>query len=191
MLFNLVSTFTTGIAAAGTVMLIFRLLGRRSPRWLLPGVAGAAMFGFHLWNEYSWFDRTATALPDHMVVAERYDYRSVLQPWTLLVPRTDRFSALDRASLRRHDAAPDYVMADVVLVMRLQPTAKVTQIYDCDGIRRTDVSASLAVDERGLPLEAAWIASDADDALFRLVCDSSRPDARRPGNDQEGADRRG
>ena len=151
MFFNLVSTFVTGIAAAGTVMLVFRLFGRRSPRWLLPAVAGAAMFGFHLWNDYSWFDRTATALPDHVVVAERYDYRSVLQPWTLLMPRTNRFTALDRTSIRRHDAAPDYVMADVILVMRRQSTAKVTQIYDCSGIRRTDVSASLAVDEHGLP----------------------------------------
>lgn len=173
MLFNLVSTFVTGIGAAGAVMLIFRILRRPSPRWLLPAVAGASMLGFHLWNEYSWFDRTATALPDHVVVAQQYDYRSVLQPWTLLVPRINRFAALDRSSIRRHDKAPDYVMADVILVTRLQPTAKVTQIYDCDGVRRTDVHGSSAVDEQGVPLDAVWTASNTDDSLFKLVCGSS------------------
>lgn len=173
MLFNLVSTFVVGIGAAGALMLAFRLLRRPLPRWLLPAVAGLAMLSFHLWNEYSWFDRTATALPDHVVVAERYDYRSALQPWTLLKPRVNRFTALDRSSIRRHDGAPGYVMADILLITRLDRTAKVTQIYDCGGIRRTDVIPSATVDERGIPVDATWIEFGADDALFTLICDSS------------------
>ncbi len=173
MLFNLIGTFIVGIAAAGSVMLTSLLLRRPSPRWLLPTAAGAAMLGFHLWNEYTWFDRTATALPDHVVVARSYTYETPFQPWTLLMPRINRFSALDRASIRRNDQAPDYVMADIFLVTRLAETAKVTQIYDCVQAKRTEVSASMSVDERGLPVDATWTSSKADERLFELVCDQS------------------
>lgn len=173
MLFNLIGTFIVGIAAAGSIMLTFRLLRRPAPRWLLPTAAGAAMLGFHLWNEYTWFDRTAMALPDHVVVAQHYTYETPFQPWTLLMPRINRFSALDRASIRRNDQAPDYVMADVFLVTRLAQTAKVTQIYDCGQARRTEVSASSTIDEHGLPVDATWTASEADEPLFKLVCEQS------------------
>lgn len=173
MLFNLVGTFLVGIAAVGSIMLIFLVLRRPAPRWLLPFAAGAGMLGFHLWNEYTWFDRTATALPDHVVVAKSYTYETPFQPWTLLMPRINRFAAVDRASIRRHDEAPDYVMADIFLVTRLAETAKVTQIYDCVQARRTEVSASMSVDERGLPVDAAWTPSEADEPLFKMVCDRS------------------
>lgn len=173
MLFNLIGTFIVGIAAAGSVMLTFRLLGRPSPRWMLPTVAGAAMLSFHLWNEYTWFERTSEALPDHVVVAQHYTYETPFQPWTLLIPRINRFSAVDQASIRRNDQAPDYVMADVFLVTRLAETAKVTQIYDCDQARRTEVSASSSVDERGLPLDATWADAGGDDSLFKLICSPS------------------
>lgn len=173
MLLGLISTFVIGIGAAGAVMLLFRLSGRKAPGWLAPTVAGTAMLGFHLWNEYSWFERTSTALPSHVVVAERYTYRSLWQPWTLLVPRINRFTALDRSSIRRHQRAPGYVMADIFLVTRLDRTAKVTQIYDCQERRRTDVTPSSTIDDNGLPRDALWIASAGDEPLFRLVCGSS------------------
>lgn len=170
MLFNLIGTFVVGIAAAGTILLIYRLSGRRAPRWLMPAAAGVAMLSFHLWNEYTWFDRTSKALPEQVTVAERYAYQSVLQPWTLVAPRINRFTAVDRSSIRRNEQAPGYVMAEVFLVTRLDRTAKITQIYNCSEALRTDVGASSNVDERGLPVDADWIASETDDALFQLVC---------------------
>lgn len=172
MLFNLIGTFIIGIAAAGSIMLTFRVLCRPAPRWLIPAAAGVAMLSYHLWNEYTWFDRTSSALPEQVTVAERYPYQNVLQPWTLIAPRINRFTAVDRSSIRRNEQAPGYVMAEVFLVTRLDRTAKITQIYNCSEALRADVGASSNVDERGLPLEADWIASEADDALFQLVCGS-------------------
>lgn len=172
MLFNLIGTFVIGIAAAGTIMLIYRVSGRQAPGWLMPAAAGVAMLSFHLWNEYTWFDRTSKALPGQVTVAKRYAYQSVLQPWTLVAPRINRFTAVDRSSIRRNEQAPGYVMAEILLVARLDQTAKVTQIYNCDEALRTDVNASSSVDERGLPLDADWIASEIDDSLFQIVCEA-------------------
>ncbi|MGI9508359.1 MAG: hypothetical protein ACR2QJ_03295 [Geminicoccaceae bacterium] len=173
MLFNLLGTIIVGIAAAGTVMLAHRLFGRRPAGWMVPVAAGGAMLAFHIWNEYTWFERTADVLPDDVVVAQSYDYKTPFQPWTLLVPRINRFTALDQGSIRRNDKAPDYVMADVFLVKRLDPTAKVTQIYDCRGARRADVDPGSSVDERGLPVDAAWTDTDLNTPLFKLVCGST------------------
>jgi hypothetical protein len=173
MLFNLLGVVIVGVAAGGSVLLLRRLIGRRPAGWMVPAAAGSAMLAFHLWNEYSWFQRTADALPEHVAIARRYDYQSVLQPWTLLFPRINRFAAVDRASIRKNDKAPGYVMADVHLVTRLDRTARLTQIYDCPGRRRTDVDASSTVDAKGLPVDAAWMASEADAPFFRLVCGSS------------------
>ncbi len=173
MLFNLIGTIATGIAAAGTLMLIAKVTRRRLPRWLLPAAAGFAMLGFHLWNEYTWFDRVVSALPDHVVVAEHYTYESVLQPWTLLRPRINRFLAIDRTTIRRNDQAPGYVMADILLVGRLNPTAKVTQLYDCRAGRRTDIGPKTAVDERGVPVDTIWINATRDGILFQLICNGA------------------
>ncbi len=171
MLFNLLGVVFAGVAAAGVVHLVFRMLRRRPPSWLMPAAAGFAMFGFHLWNEYTWFDRVARGLPDEIAVVESYDYANAIQPWTLLRPRIDRFTAVDRASIRRNDRAPGYVMADLLLVRRLDPTARVTQLVDCRDGRRTDIGRSTAVDERGLPIDATWTEAARDGGVFRLLCD--------------------
>ena len=171
MLFNLIGVVVTGVAVAGAILLFFRTIGKRPPSWLLPIAAGSAMFIFHLWNEYTWFDRVTARLPDHVVVAESYSYESLLQPWTLLQPRINRFAAVDRSSIRQNGRAPGYVMADVLLVGRLDPAAKVTQLYDCEKERHTGIGASTRVDERGLPIEATWIKTGRDQVLFRLICE--------------------
>lgn len=174
MLFNLVGVIVAGIAAAGSIMLVFRIMRRRPPRWLVPVAAGLAMIVFHLWNEYTWFDRVAGGLPEQVVVAEHYTYESALQPWTLVRPRINRFAAVDRSTIRRNEQAPGYVMADVLLVGRLDPTARVTQLYDCQAARRTDIGASTKVDERGLPVDATWIDAETDRNLFRLICEDTQ-----------------
>ncbi|MEZ5933875.1 MAG: hypothetical protein R3F54_18380 [Alphaproteobacteria bacterium] len=174
MLFNLIGMVVAGVAAAGCVLLACRLVRKRPPKWLLPMVAGAAMLSFHLWNEYSWFDRVTRGLPERMQVAERYTYESLLQPWTLLVPRINRFTAVDRGSIRRNERAPGYVMADILLVKRLDPAVKLTQLYDCRQARRTDILSSTEVDERGLPVNASWIDTERDHAVFRAICDEGR-----------------
>jgi hypothetical protein len=174
MLFNLIGVIVAGIASAGSVMLVFRIMRRRPPGWLVPATAGLAMITFHLWNEYTWFERVAEGLPEQVVVAERYTYESALQPWTLVRPRINRFAAVDRSTIRRNEQAPGYVMADVLLVGRLDPTARITQLYDCRQARRTDVGASTNVDERGVPLDANWIDAETDHKLFRLICENAQ-----------------
>jgi hypothetical protein len=170
MLFQLLGTLVMGVAAVGVVLLGWRLVGRRPPPWVLPVAAGLAMLGFHVWNEYSWFRRTAAALPPHMVVAAAHASSSPLQPWTLLLPRVQRFAVIDLRAIHRNGSAPGLRMVEVFLIERHMPTFTTTQIFDCDTPRRADVTGNLEFDADGRPVDAEWIRLDAADQYRRSVC---------------------
>ena len=170
MLLQLIGTLVMGVASAGVVMLLFRLSGRRAPRWLLPASAGLSMFGFHLWNEYTWFRRTAAALPPEMHVAATYAGPSPLQPWTLVVPRIERFAVIDPRAIRWNERAPGLRMIEVFLIARYMPTLSTVQIFDCRTPRRADVTRDMAYDEDGQPVGAEWVPLEPEDRLRRSVC---------------------
>ncbi|MCB2053009.1 MAG: hypothetical protein KDE35_02050 [Geminicoccaceae bacterium] len=170
MLVELVATFALGLGTAGLVWLAHRLSGGRLPGYLAPVAAGAAMLVFTIWSEYSWFERTRAGLGGRVEVARSFEESSAWQPWTLLVPRTTRFTAVDLATVRRNEAQPGMVMADVYLVARRQPVLRVTQFYDCDGHRRADARDGLELSGDGAPVNARWVAVGRDDAVLRAVC---------------------
>ncbi len=172
MFFHLVSTFAAGVCAAGFVMLLYRATSRKAPKFLLPMVAGLAMIGFNVWSEYTWHSRTASALPDHIKVVERYPYESSWQPWTLLFPRIDRLLAVDVSRTRRNEKLPNFVLAEILLVHRFDPTAVALQMFDCKTARRTDVVESKGFGEDGMPVGADWMPVERESALFRTLCAS-------------------
>lgn len=176
MIWNLVGTLVLGVTAASLVLVLCRLLGRPTPRWLLPLAAGATMLGFHVWTDYSWFARTAAGLPDHVIVARAYPSSDTLQPWTLIAPRIGRFSAVDVNSIRRHPDVPDVAMAIVYLVARWNPTVETRQLYDCAAPRRADAGIAMAVDAAGRPVDPDWVPLPPDDPVRAVVCDGRPAD---------------
>lgn len=170
MFLTLLGTVVLGLTAAGVLYALFHTFKIKAGRWLIPMSAGLAMLGFHLWNEYSWYPRTAGDLPEHVVVAGTYTGRNAMQFWTYIVPRVDRFSAVNMQSLRRHPEHDDLVMTEVYLVGRYTPTAAVTQLYDCDQPRRLDIAPDSALTESGLPADPAWVSIPSDDPIRQKVC---------------------
>ncbi len=173
MIWNLIGTLVLGVAVASVVLVLFRVLGRPAPRWLLPAAAGIAMLGFHIWTDYSWFARTTAELPEHVIVAQGYSSSNPLQPWTLVASRIDRFSAVDTSRIRLNPDVPDMAMAVVYLVARWNPTIETNQLYDCATPRRADVSADMQVDAAGKPVDPDWVELPADDPVRLAVCDGS------------------
>jgi hypothetical protein len=169
MLFNLLATILLGIATAGIFVTILRRVGLRTPTWLLPTSALVAILTFQIWSEYSWYGRTAKTLPAHVVVTGAFADSRALQPWTIIAPPVVRFSAVDRSSIARHDAAPTLAMAEVHLVQRYAPTVSAFHIYDCETPQRADATPGY-LDGNGLPLSNAWTAIDPNDPIRLIVC---------------------
>ena len=173
MLFYVLGAVALGVGTAGVVLIVYRLLGRKVPRWILPVAAGAAMIGFHIWSEYSWYSRTAAALPANLAVAATYTSSSLLQPWSLVVPRIDRFSVVNTSTVQRNERIPHLRIAEVFLVVRYMPTVSTLQIYDCETPRRADVVRTLEFDPDGRPIGAQWVPVDPADPIRGKVCAST------------------
>jgi len=166
MAFLLIAAIALGLGAAGLAMSLPRLFGRRAPRWLGPAAGGLAMFAFMLWNEYTWFDRTVASLPAGTVVAETYAHSSVLQPWTLAVPRIARFAAV----IPSGETAEGLLRARVLLAERLEGQRSVPHLFDCAHRARAVLPAGTG------PAKASALdwSAPPDDPLIAAACGSSK-----------------
>ncbi|HEU0220649.1 MAG TPA: hypothetical protein VFR34_00355 [Paracoccaceae bacterium] len=170
MLVELVSTLALGFGAAGIVLLLNRLLGRRLPRWSLPAAIAFSVIGYQVWLDYSWFGRTAAALPEGMEVTVAVDEPAPWRPWSYFFPQIVRFAAIDAGGARRHEGQPDLRIADLYLFQRRGPAVTVPQLYDCGHGRRADLGDGVAFGPDGAPQGAVWTDLAPDDAALRALC---------------------
>ena len=167
MALTLLGALAVAILAACIAFIVRRMTGL-FPRWIIPASAGIAMLGFTLWNDYTWFGRTVSGLPDTVRVADSFGSRNVLQPWSLLVEPVSRFRAVDLTSLARVSTEPDIRRAAVFLVARFTPTFVTPQLFDCTRGARADAVPGADT----MPPDAAWTSLEAASPLLRAVCDA-------------------
>lgn len=170
MFLHLVATIAAGLGAAGVMLALHRLTGRRLPRWLIPVAAGLAMIGYAVWSEYSWPDRVVAGLPEGVVEVMRIEERMLWRPWTYLAPQTTRLMAADAGGAATHPDRPSLRLIDLYLFARWQPTRRMPVLLDCAGPARADVTGAALAD----PEAADWRPLAPDDPLLRVVCGGSR-----------------
>jgi hypothetical protein len=170
MLYELVATIAAGFFGAGIAMILRWLSRGLLPRFLIPTLAGLAMLAFVVWSDYTWYARSAGGMPEGFDAFFSNSERPVLRPWTLVFPVTTRFAAVDHASERRNQSAPDQVMADVYLFARFVPPVRRTVLLDCAGMRRADVAEGMQFDSDGSLVDADWTPLSPDDPLAGSLC---------------------
>jgi hypothetical protein len=173
MILFLLGAALAAIGAAALAVLPFRLAGRKVPRALPPIAVGFAVILFVIWNDYAWFPRASAALPEKVEVVETLAEKHAARPWTFIVPRVHRFTALDRTSIRRDEAPAGYAIAEVLFVQRAQPILRARQIFDCPGVRRADLTEGTEFAENGMPQEVVWVKVEPEDPLFVAICSES------------------
>ena len=165
MFLELIATFVAGFAAAGLMMLVNRTLGGRLPRWLTPIAAGAAMIAATISSEYSWYGRAASSLPEGIEVAHTVESKAFYRPWTYVKPYTERFMAVGVATLRRNPSQPG-----LLFFGRWQPVQKLAVMFDCQGLRQTQLPEEVNFDAQGALIGANWAPIAADDPALLLAC---------------------
>ena len=170
MFLELVATFVIGFGAAGIILILNWISGRRLPRALLPIGAGLAMIGFTIWSEYNWYPRTLSQLPEEVVVLIENEKTAFYQPWSYLKPYVDRFAAVDVARALRNENLPDQVIVPIYFMGRWAPGSEVPIIVDCAGSRRADMADGMEFDDQGAPVDAAWVSLEDGDPLLEAVC---------------------
>ncbi|MDH3264778.1 MAG: hypothetical protein OEM24_12365 [Paracoccaceae bacterium] len=170
MFLDFIATAAAAFAAAGIVLFLVRVLRIRLPKWILPVGAGAAMLGYAIWSEHSWFPRVTAALPPATEVAWNNEETSWWRPWTYLVPLTTRFIAVNKGSIKTHEAAPGQRLAEVLLIARWQGTITVPVLFDCEGARRADLLGGAEFGPDGAVVGAEWHQLPADDPVLFVAC---------------------
>lgn len=170
MFLELIGIIFAGFAVAGVVMLLNKITGGRLPRWAAPVGAGLGMIGVTIASEYSWYTRTAEALPEGVEVIQTVENRSIFRPWTYAAPYIDRFAALDRASVRRNPDLPGQRLADLYFFGRWAPVNRLPVLVDCTAHRRASLADGAEFGTLGQVQDADWVEAAADDPVIAAVC---------------------
>lgn len=165
------TTVVVGFASAGVVMLLFRLWGRKAPKYVVPFVAAIAMFGYMIWDEYTWFDRYEARLPQTINVIQTFTDENVFAPWTLINAPVNRFTAIDLDKVITNPDAPEEKRVTTLLLKKGGETLALTHLIDCSQGRRGYITPATAVDGNGFPTGIdEWFAMNADDPLRAAIC---------------------
>ncbi|WGW02387.1 hypothetical protein [Tropicibacter oceani] len=163
MFLELIAVFVAGFAGAGIMLMLSKGTGGRLPRWIVPVAAGLAMLAAAISNEYSWYGRTASSLPEGLVVAQTVENRAFWRPWTYVVPMTDRFVAVDKVNIQTNANDDRLFLTSLYFFGRWRPVKSVEVMIDCAGGRRADPTFG-----DGSP--PVWRDVGADDPIVFSVC---------------------
>ena len=172
MFIELIATIVAGFACAGMLMLVNVMTGRRLPKWLVPVVAGLGMIFMTIFNEYTWFDRTAENLPEGVKVAVTVEEKSWLRPWTQIWPYTKRFIGVDTASMRKHEKLPEQRLANIYFFGRWSPIDQAPVLFDCADAKTALLIDGATFSDDGSVADADWKSVSVDDPILKLVCET-------------------
>lgn len=172
MFIELIATIFAGIACAGLAMLLNIVTGRRLPKWITPVVAGLGMIAMTIFNEYTWFDRTAEQLPDGITIAMTVEEQGWFRPWTQIWPYTERFVAVDTATARKNQNLPDQRIADLYFFGRWSPVNQAPLLVDCAMSRSALLIDGADFAPDGTVADADWQTMPDNDPILKLVCET-------------------
>jgi len=132
-------------------MLLFRLWGRKAPKYVVPFVAAIAMFGYMIWDEYSWFERYEARLPATITIVQTFADENPFAPWTLISAPINRFTAIDRDKLSTNPENPDEKRATTLLWKKGGETLALTHLLDCAHGKRGYITPDTEMDGNGFP----------------------------------------
>jgi len=170
MLLELIATVVLGLGAAGLLMALNVISGKRLPGWMVPAGAGLAMLIFIIAMEYSWATRTEGGLPQGVEVASLSSESMWYRPWTYVRPLGLRMVAVDTRRNRHHPGQPDQVMTTIMLLGRWMPVHEIPVVFDCARQRRADLHAGVEILPDGRLANADWRQLGVDDPALRLAC---------------------
>jgi hypothetical protein len=167
---ELLAAIVSAVAFWGMAHLVWRLTGRRLPRWIMPASAAIGLIGFTIWSEYSWYGRVSSELPAGVEVVWSETRANGLRPWTHVFPLTTRFIALDTRAVAAHPANAALRLAPVYDIARWTPTRDGMMVFDCAAGRQILLTDQVTIDDQGNLSGADWIEPGPEDAFQKQAC---------------------
>ncbi len=170
-MFQLVATLMIGVLAASVTFILYRISPRFFPRVIIPFAAAIAMIAYNIWHETTWYARTSTVLTEEFVLLGKGEpVKSLMSPWTFVVPRTDNFFALDKRTIQPLPNSDGRYLVQVLDVGRFYPAKRTSRIVDCTTREQAMIDAATKFDADGLPADLKWTKITAGNRLADEVC---------------------
>jgi hypothetical protein len=170
MYIDIITIVAAGFAAAGVVMILNQLTGKRLPKWFIPAGAGLGMILMSLTNEYRWYPRKLNILPQGFEVVSSVEHRAIYSPWTYVVPYINRFVAVDVAGIQRNAAQPDLRLSRVIFISRWEPVRIFPAVFDCAQGRSALLNPDAMFNDDGTVRVATWDQTGMDDPATAAIC---------------------
>ena len=171
MLFTLLGTFVAGVGAAGLAILLYKFILRRPrPKAAIPVAAGSAMILLQIVLDYGWYARATADFDENVIILRTAQGSSLLQPLSYIVPRTDRFLAIDKATIKSNPTVPGIKLATLFQAEKDGPTSTILQLIDCTGGQRADWSSGQPLSKEAIT-DAKWFTIEGNDPLYQAVCE--------------------
>lgn len=165
-----IAAVVAGFAAAGIMMGLRVLSGRRLPRWMVPAAAGAGMLAFTVWAEYAWYPRILTQLPEGAVIVEAPENRAVWRPWTYWRPLVTQVAVADTRALMSNPDLPQVFLVPVSGLARWHPGGAWVEAIDCMNARRAVMAEGMALSADGSLSGGDWRPMAPEDGRLTLLC---------------------
>lgn len=167
MIWELLATIFAGLGAAGLVM-AFRAIFKKLPKWLIPAGAGLGMLFFQVYNEYSWYPHTKSQLPTGTVVIIAVEKKPFYKPWAQIYPQTTQFIALDQNSVQTPSQNPQWRLAQLYFFQRHMSAHHLPVIVDCT--QQSHALLTEPVSERTDIQRLHWTQSELTHQLISSLC---------------------
>lgn len=116
-MFDLLVIASLVVCVCGTILLCFKVLKLKTPKWLLPLAAGCSVLSYAIWAEYTWAERTIGGLPKGYEVVMRVETSSFFRPWTQFFPFVDQIIIINTEKVVKN---PDNESGLVVMAARME-----------------------------------------------------------------------
>ncbi|MBM6549619.1 hypothetical protein [Marinomonas ostreistagni] len=170
MLWELIATVCAGLAGAGIALFLRKLTLGKTPKWIIPALAGLGMLGFQIQSEYTWYEHQASLLPDGVVVVKTVEEQAPWRPWSLVYPQTTRFIAADIDNAAQNQNNQQVYLVDLYFFERRLAAKRVTQVVHCGAQARADFTNQLQVPHGNAVDPELWRDLPTNDPLLQAVC---------------------
>ncbi|CAA6813372.1 MAG: Unknown protein [uncultured Thiotrichaceae bacterium] len=164
MLFKLIAMLFIGLTIYGIYSLLNKLLSGSIPRWVLPASIALSMVLYHIYDEYTWADRTIDGIEAentlYHVVGIKED-QAFWRPWTYIWPLKIEINiVLDSSITKAEDGSNE-----AVLIQYRHPGMSTTFLmkYSC-----TDAAYILKAENAAIPA-----AFTMNDSMKKELCNGS------------------
>jgi hypothetical protein len=165
-----IATFAAGLGLVGFVVILRHLSKGRLPTWTIPAAIGLGMILFSVWNEYTWYERTTSVLPEQVIILSSPLDKAAYRPWTYVFTVSTRFAALDGTGMVKSPGNDALRMAEVMLVRRWTPTQRIPVAFDCEKGLRADLIEGVDLSPEGVLTGGEWMNVGFEDELQRAAC---------------------